>query len=549
LLRRDKINIMLSDKANPLAHQELEMAETKKREKWGSKLGIILAVAGSAVGLGNFLRFPVQAANNGGGAFMIPYFVALLLMGLPLMWIEWTLGRFGGGFGHGTAPGIFHSMWSKNRFIKYFGIVGIFGPIVILIYYTYIESWLLGYAFFSLTGALGKVAGTDGMQAFLRGYQGIESNSHFSGIGTAYFFFIITFILNITVIYKGLKGGIEKFCTKALPVLFLLGIIIAARVLTLGTPDLEKPEWNLLNGLGFLWNPDFGRLLDARVWLAAAGQIFFTLSVGIGVILTYASYLDKSDDVVLSGVASSATNEFAEVILGGSIIIPAAFVFFGPGEIMNIAKSGSFNLGFVTMPLIFEKLWLGQFFSFLWFALLFLAGITSSISLAQPAVSFLEDEFSVSKRDAVLLFGTITFILCQPAVFLLANGVVDELDFWGGTFCLVLFATIETVLFSWVFGIDKAWEEIHHGAAMKIPKIYKFIVKYVTPVFLIVILASWFYQDGISTILMKNVPAANKPYVLMTRFMLFGMIALLGVFVNVAWRNRNKGLPAEGVKP
>jgi len=114
------------------------------REKWGSRLGIILAVAGSAVGLGNFLRFPGKCAVNGGGAFLIPYFVSLLLLGLPLMWVEWTIGRVGGGFGHSTAPGMFHTMWNKNRFIKYCGVIGIFGPIVIFIYYVYIESWLLG---------------------------------------------------------------------------------------------------------------------------------------------------------------------------------------------------------------------------------------------------------------------------------------------------------------------------------------------------------------------------------------------------------------------
>ena len=129
------------------------MTETRKRQAWGSKIGVILAVAGSAVGLGNFLRFPVQAAQNGGGAFMIPYFIALLLLGIPLMWIEWAVGRYGGLFGHGTAPGVFHSLW-KNRFIKYFGVIGIFGPLIIFIYYTYIESWLLGYAFYSITGQL-----------------------------------------------------------------------------------------------------------------------------------------------------------------------------------------------------------------------------------------------------------------------------------------------------------------------------------------------------------------------------------------------------------
>ena len=130
------------------------MAQIKKRESWGSRLGVIMAVAGSAIGLGNFLRFPAKAAANGGGVFMIPYFISLLLLGIPLMWIEWTLGRYGGGFEHGTAPGIFHSLWQKNRFIKYFGVIGIFGPLVILIYYTYIESWTLAYSFFAITGKI-----------------------------------------------------------------------------------------------------------------------------------------------------------------------------------------------------------------------------------------------------------------------------------------------------------------------------------------------------------------------------------------------------------
>src|SRR5512136_2808097 len=150
----------------------------KKRETWGSRLGIILAVAGSAIGLGNFLRFPVQVAKNGGGAFMIPYFVALLLLGLPLMWIEWTIGRFGGGFGHSTAPGMFHTMWNKNRFIKYFGVIGIFGPVVIFIYYTYIESWLLGYSVFSLSGQY-HGATRESIVAFFQGYTGCAKNEQF----------------------------------------------------------------------------------------------------------------------------------------------------------------------------------------------------------------------------------------------------------------------------------------------------------------------------------------------------------------------------------
>ena len=515
------------------------MAEINKlRETWKTRAGIILAVAGSAVGLGNFLRFPVQVAQNGGGAFMIPYFISFFLLGIPLMWIEWTAGRFGGGFGHGTAPGIFHSMWEKNRFIKYFGVIGIFGPVLIFIYYTYVESWLLGYAFFSITGRYAQATTQAAMQSFLQGYQGLQANEYFHSIGWAYLFFVITFSLNVFVVYYGIRKGIERLCNWAMPVLLICGIILAVRVLSLGIPDLSKPDWNLRNGLGFLWNPNFAALKSARVWLAASGQIFFTLSVGIGVILTYASYLTKRDDVALSGLTAAATNEFAEVVLGASIIIPAAFVFFGPREIVNIAQSGAFNLGFVTMPLIFQKIPLGAIFALLWFTLLFLAGMTSSVSLAQPVISFLEDEFNITKRKSATTFGIVTFILCQPSIFLLGKGVLNELDFWGGTFCLVLFATIETIVFAWIFGIDRAWEEIHHGADIVIPRFYKFIIKYITPLFLLSILGFWLVKEGLPTITMRNVTPEQYPYVLFIRVLILVIFIVLALSVAYAWKKR-----------
>ncbi|MCX8081812.1 MAG: sodium-dependent transporter [bacterium] len=506
------------------------------REKWGSKLGVILAVAGSAVGLGNFLRFPVQAARNGGGAFMIPYFIALFLLGIPLMWIEWTIGRFGGGFEHGTAPGIFHSLWRKNRFIKYFGVIGIFGPIVIFIYYVYIESWLLGYSFFSLTGKYAGIAEEAGMISFLRGYQGIVKNEFFSNIVPAYIFFLITFVLNILVVFFGIKKGIERICRIALPTLFILAIIIMVRVFTLKSP--YDPSWSPYNGLGFLWNPDFSALKDAKVWLAAAGQIFFTLSVGIGVILTYASYLTKDDDVLLSGLTAASTNEFAEVIIGGSIVIPAAFVFFGPYGISQVAQQGAFDLGFVTMPLILKTFSAGMFFAFIWFLLLFLAGITSSISLAQPAVAFLEDEFNISKKKAVGIFSIVCFALSHIAILFLAKGTVDELDFWGGTFALVVFATVETILFAWIFGIDKAWEEMHSGSDIRIPRVYKFIIRYITPLFLLFILGFWTYQQAIPTLLLKGAPEENIPYIIFTRVVLVVLILTIAILVKKAWEKK-----------
>jgi neurotransmitter:Na+ symporter, NSS family len=515
------------------------MGHDMPRERWGSKLGVILAVAGSAIGLGNFLRFPGQAAANGGGAFMIPYLIALVLLGLPLMWIEWTIGRFGGGFGHSTAPGMFQTLWNKNRFIKYFGVIGVFGPTIIFIYYTYVESWLLGYSVFALTG---QYSGCDkqSIVGFFSAYTGLVQNEHFSSLSLAYGFFLITFILNIVVVWFGLRGGIERLCKWAMPLLFVLAIILVIRVLFLGTPDATRPENNILNGFGFLWNPDWSMLLEPKVWLAATGQIFFTLSVGIGVILTYASYLTKNDDVAFSGLASAATNEFAEVILGGSIVIPAAFAFFGQADTTQFAKGGTFVLGFFAMPLVLNQMPLGQLFGFLWFVLLFLAGITSSISLAQPAVAFLEDEFNLSKKEAVIIFGVATFILCHLCILGISDGnltVLDELDFWAVNVCLVVFGLIEIFLFAWVFGMERAWTELHVGSDITIPKFYQYIMKYITPLLLVVLLGWWFSTEGYRKIFFVDGPP--NPVQLITRIVLVFIFALLCFLVWATWRRKN----------
>jgi SNF family Na+-dependent transporter len=510
-----------------------------KREHWGSKLGVILAVAGSAVGLGNFLRFPAKAVLNGGGAFMIPYFVAFLLLGIPLMWVEWTLGRMGGQRGHGTAPGMFDKLDGTGRWAKYLGIIGILGPFVILIYYMYIESWTLAYAWYSFTGHLPFGSGQEEMKAFLSGYQGLVQNNYFSGLGPALLFFGLTFLVNFFFIYKGLQGGIEKLSRYGMPVLLGLGVILAIRVLTLGTPDISLPELSVKNALGFVWNPDFSQLTSAKVWIEAAGQIFFTLSVGIGVILTYASYLRKRDDVALSGLTASATNEFCEVILGGSIVIPAAFIFLGGSAgALSAAQSGTFNLGFVTMPLIFGKIPMGALFSGLWFLLLFIAGITSSVSLIQPAVSFLEDELGWGRRRSVMVLGAVSLLACLPAIFFLGHGFVDELDFWGGTLFLVVFAAIEIILFAWVFGINRGWQEMHQGARIRIPGIYKPIIKYVTPAYLLILLAVWSYQQFWPFIAMKGIAPADRPYMWGARILIFLLGATLAAMVARAWRKK-----------
>ena len=522
-------------------NKEFAVGNQGTRAHWASRVGLILAMAGNAIGLGNFLRFPVKAAQYGGGAFMIPYFCALIFLGVPLMWTEWTIGRFGGVRGHGTTPGMFSLMW-KNRVSKYLGALGIALPFVIVVYYNFIESWSLGFAWFSATGKYFGNTSREAMDQFLKGYQGVESNQFFSSIIPVLIFLGITLAFNYFFLSRGISRGIEVLAKYGMPILFVFGIILVIRVLTLGTPDPAYPEQNVWNGLAYIWNPDFSSLSKAGVWLAAAGQIFFTLSLGQGIISTYASYLREKDDVTLNGLSTSSTNEFAEVILGGAIAIPLAVTFFGLDSTKDIANEGAFNLGFVSLPVIFQKIPFGQVFGSMWFLLLFIAGITSSVAMTSPAIAFLEDEFKWKRSKAV----NVVFAILTSATLILVAffkfGFLDELDYWAGTFGLVLFATIEIIIFSWIFGIKKGWQEMHLGADLKIPRAFKFILKYITPVYMLTVLGAWTYQEAVGKFLMKDIKAGHRPYLWGARILFLVLILLTLWMVRVSWKNK-KGKP------
>ncbi len=510
----------------------------KPRERWGTRMGLILAMAANAVGLGNFLRFPVQCASNGGGAFMIPYFVALIVLGIPLVWIEWGIGRFGGKYGHGTTPGMFHYLW-KHPLAKYVGALGLALPFILVVYYNYIVSWTLAYSVFSFTGKYLAVPDYRGMVDFLGAYQGKTSNFYFANIWTAFLFFCITHFCVMGIISRGVTKGIELLAKVAMPLICLCGIILVIKVLCIGTPDPNFPERNILNGFGFIWNPDFSILKQSKVWLAATGQVFFTLSIGVGAIQTYASYLKEKDDVVLSGLATCSTNEFCEVILGGSIAIPVVVAFFGLAQTQQIAAGGAFDLGFFALPLIFQKMAFGPLFGTIWFFLLFLAGITSSVALAQPLMAFFQEEFKLSRKATALIVGGMTFFFTLPVIFFLKYGFLNEIDFWIGTVGLVVFAIIELILFIWVFGAENAWKEIMSGSDIKLPKWILPIMKYVTLTYLVVLLGFWMYQDGWNVLMMKGVLKENYPYIWFARFLLVGAGALMILLVRIAWQRKH----------
>lgn len=462
-------------------------------ERWASRFGLVLAMAGNAVGLGNFLRFPAQAAKYGGGAFLIPYFIAFLVVGLPLVWIEWTMGRYGGQFGHHSTPGIFDVM-GKKRFWKYFGVFGLWGNLIIAAFYLYIESWCMAYAGYSLMNGFAE---TEPKQ-FFDAVTGEKPLQIFAVSGLGLTVFAACIAVNVYILSRGLAKGIELVCKIGMPILIVFGTLLAIRGLMISPATDPQSVASPLEGLNYVWEPKFHELTNPAVWLAAAGQIFFTLSIGMGSMHCYASYLRKEDDVTLNGAAGAWTNEFCEVVLGGTILIPIAVAYLGLDAVQNSVKGGSgFGLGFMVFPTLFNN-WgsLAPVAGFMWFGLLFFAAITSSLAMGQPVMAFLQDEFGFSREKSALTFGGLLLPLALPVATLNQQSFFDEFDYWAGTFSLVLMAVSESVLFCWVFGVKRGWEEMMRGAELKVPRIFYHIMRYVTPTFLIVILLAYIFKPA-----------------------------------------------------
>ena len=576
---------------------------------------------------------------------MIPYLVAFLIVGIPLMWTEWAMGRLGGSKGHGTTPAIFYMLW-KNKLAKYIGVLGIWIPLVVATYYVYIESWTLGFSVMYLLGlAPHPQQGVDDPNQYLKPFVEFVNNYIGAHGGVlmepslwAYLFFILTFAVNVYILYRGISGGIEKFVKWAMPTLFVIAVVLMFRVLTLDIPTgqlvLKKPNESVLlfsdkgkmeivvpkggvlelktlsgetiekldpkgeekkvsiflkngslylktpkgeeklpydsllleskgqveilangeersfkklqavitvpkrsslQGLDFLWHPDWGKLKDPNVWIAAVGQIFFTLSLGFGAIITYASYIRRDQDIALSGLAAASLNEFAEVILGASIAIPAAVAFFGVANAILIAKQGAFNLGFVSLPAIFSNMEAGQFLGFLWFFLLFIAGVTSSVAILQPMIAFLEDEFGFNRKTAVALTSVIVFFGAQAVVFL--AGFLDEMDFWAGTFFVIVLGLFEVILFYWIYDAKKAWEEINRGGLIRVPSVYYYIVRYITPLFLLGLLLGFILNNILGA---KGGETTLVQWI--ARFYLLALYIFLSILVFISDKRKSQNL-------
>ncbi len=516
------------------------MSNSPKREHWNSNLGVVLAVAGSAVGFGNFLRFPGLAAQYGGGAFMIAYFTAFLLLGIPLSWVEWTIGRRGGRMGGHSAASIF-ALISRSSVWKYLGLAAVLAPLAISMYYMYLEGWTLGYAWHTAMGDL-NLSSSEEFGNFFGNFVG--ANAHgaiFSGQSTLLIFFGIAMLCNFYLIFRGVSKGIEWFCKMSMPVLLITAVIVLVRVLTLGTPNTAHPERSVSEGLGYMWNPDktllvtesgktlnmvpasatpeqaaellkrtqaqfpeekvqvkritlIDGLLNPDLWISAAGQIFFSLSIGFGAVCTYASYVRKDRDIALASITANAANEVVEVGIAGMMIVPAAVSLLG---VVAAAGAGTFGLGFNVLPQVFASMPLGQLFGTLFFFLLFLAAITSSLSMIQPATAFLEEFWGLRRVQSVTIVAFFMAVGSILVAWFTGDNLIalDTMDFWMGTLSLYIITALFLTLFNVVWRSDNALNELGRGALFTPPRVMKFIIRWVTPSILLCVFGSWLYKN------------------------------------------------------
>jgi SNF family Na+-dependent transporter len=354
---------------------------------------------------------------------------------------------------------------------------------------------------------------------------------------------LIVFSMNFACIYRGLSRGIEKLCNIGIPLLLLLSFAVLFRVLSLGTPDAAKPDQNLINGLGYMWNPNGEALRNPKAWLDAAGQIFFTLGVGFGIMINYSSYLRAKDDIALSSLTATAINEFSEVCHAGLITIPAAFIFLGVAALGADKMGSSFDVGFVVLPNVFDSMLGGRWFGFMWFFMLFVAAIAASVSMLQPCIAFLEEGLGLKRHASAALLGFLAALGCAFVLYFSEGSrALATFDFWAATVCMLLLALFQTILYGWVFGIERGHRELHRGAQIRVPRFIQFVLKYVTPTYLLGILGAFCYYklgDEVKTLTQNRVALLSIGFV-------GAVMALLVWFTYLAGRRwqREGRLPA-----
>jgi len=449
------------------------MSDSKQvRENWGSRVGFILAAAGSAIGLGNIWKFPYIAGEHGGAAFIFIYLICIAIIGLPVLVAEVLIGRTG----KKNPVGSFKKL-SKSKIWTSVGFMGVIAGFLILSYYIVIAGWSLGYIVEAVKGTFKDFNQFNTSSSY---FQSLTENSTWN-IGFMSAFLVLT----MSFVYFGVEKGIERGSKIMMPVLLILLIISAIKGISL--PGSEK-------GISFLLEPNW-ELVTGKSILVALGHAFFTLSLGMGAMMTYGSYLNKENNIF--------TSSLQIVFLDTIIAMIAGLAIFTAVFATQQNPSAGPGLIFHTLPVVFTKMPGGYIFSILFFSLLSIAALTSAISLLEVVVSYFVDEKGWTRHYAVLVFGGVTFIIGLPSA--LSFNILSDFHIFGLTFfdladyitaniMLPLGGMLIAIFVAWIWGFDKSLKELKLGAESIfenhtiIVTFWKIFVKYFAPVLIFIVL-------------------------------------------------------------
>lgn len=445
------------------------MHKTKKLEKnsFGSRIGFVLAAAGSAVGLGNIWRFPYLAAKYGGGIFLLVYLIFTVTFGFALMLTEIAIGRR-------TRKSVIYAYTSMNKRFRPLGWLAAAVPIIILPYYCVIGGWVFKYLTDFCSGA-GAIAADDG--------------SHFSNfishVGMPTIFFALFLIITGTVVIFGVQKGIENVSKVMMPLLLI--IIVGISIYTLTLPGA-------LDGLLYYIKPDFSAF-SIKTVVAAIGQLFYSMSLAMGIMITYGSYMRKEDSIETS-VRQIEIFDTIVAFLSGLIIVPAVFVFSGGNR--DALDAGP-SLMFITLPNVFNSMIGGQIIGCIFFLLVALAALTSSISLMETVISIVQNKLHWKRFTSCLVVTIVSFFIGMLSILgysiwadfeIFGKQILDFLDFISNNIMMPIVAFFTCILIGYVVKTTFVEEEIERNEQFRSKPLYRVMVKYICPICMLVILFS-----------------------------------------------------------
>ncbi|MED0687589.1 sodium-dependent transporter [Anoxybacillus ayderensis] len=497
----------------------------ESRQQWGTRAGFILAAAGSAIGLGNIWRFPAVAYENGGGAFFLPYLFALLTAGIPILILEFALGHKY----RGSAPLTFARLSKGTEWIGWWQVLISF---VISTYYSVVIAWAMSYTYFAFTSKWGENTGDFLFGEYLKL---AETPGTFGSLVPAVFIpLLLVWIINLAVLYKGVRKGIEAANKIFLPTLVVLFFIIVIRAVTLD---------GAIEGLNAFFKPNWDQIMNGKVWLAAYSQIFFSLSIAFAIMITYSSYLPKKSDITNNAFITGFANSGFELLAGIGVFSVLGFLAQQQGVEVSEVVKGGVGLAFVVFPQIINQFpAFNELFGVLFFLSLTLAGLTSLISISETYVSAIQEKFGISRTKAVLGGGGVAALI---ALVFASNGglyFLDVVDYFINNFGVALVGLVEVVVIVWVLKELNALQTHANSVSdIMVGAWWKISLSVVTPIVL-----GYMMFDSIKTNVKENYGGYDTLFVVKYGWTVAALVIVLGFVLSVKrWKDGVLSVPTD----